>query len=100
MNGDGLHRRAERLAELRSLLRRLKLGRSLDTLPERLALARQNTSATPSSWSSSSPMRSSAGTAPRPGSERGPPHLDPAMVLDAWDDTAEVTFDRALWSAS
>jgi hypothetical protein len=28
--------------ELRSLLRRLKLGRSLDTLPERLALARQN----------------------------------------------------------
>ena len=29
--------------ELRSLLRRLKLGRSLDTLPERLALARQNT---------------------------------------------------------
>ena len=28
--------------ELRSLLRRLKLGRSLDTLPERLLLARQN----------------------------------------------------------
>jgi hypothetical protein len=29
--------------ELRSLLRRLKLGRTLDTLPERLSLARQNT---------------------------------------------------------
>ena len=25
-------------------------------------------------------------------------HLDPAMVLEAWDDTAEVTYDRAVWS--
>src|SRR3954471_2446180 len=24
--------------------------------------------------------------------------LDPAMVLEAWDDTTSVAFDRALWS--
>jgi DNA replication protein DnaC len=84
--------------ELRSLLRRLKLGRSLDTLPERLALARQN------SLSHSEFLelvladeverrdRTSAGVRARAA------HLDPAMVLDALDDTAAVTFDKALWS--
>lgn len=25
-------------------------------------------------------------------------HLDASMVLDAWDDTAAITYDRALWS--
>ncbi|MHB8593101.1 MAG: ATP-binding protein [Acidimicrobiales bacterium] len=25
-------------------------------------------------------------------------HLDPTMVLEAWDDTAAVTFDRSVWS--
>ena len=25
-------------------------------------------------------------------------HLDPAMVLEPWDGTAEVTYDRAVWS--
>ena len=25
-------------------------------------------------------------------------HLDPTMVLEAWDDTASVTFDRAVWA--
>jgi DNA replication protein DnaC len=25
-------------------------------------------------------------------------HLDPTMVLEAWDDNAEVTYDRAIWS--
>jgi hypothetical protein len=34
--------RVEVSAELRDLMRRLKLGRLLDTLPERLALARQS----------------------------------------------------------
>jgi len=85
-------------AELRSLLRRLKLGRSLDTLPERLALARQN------SLSHAEFLelvfadeverrdRSSAGRRARAA------HLDASMVLDAWDDTAAITYDRALWS--
>jgi DNA replication protein DnaC len=25
-------------------------------------------------------------------------HLDPTMVLDAWDDTASVTYDRSVWA--
>ena len=25
-------------------------------------------------------------------------HLDPSMMLEAWDDTAKVTFDRQLWA--
>ena len=61
-------------AELRSLLRRLKLGRSLDTLPERLTLARQNTlSHAEFLRASSSPTRSTAETEPRPGCGPGPP---------------------------
>ena len=36
-------------AELKALLRRVKLGRLLDTLPERLALARAESRRTPTS---------------------------------------------------
>lgn len=84
--------------ELKALLRRVKLGRCLDTLPERLALAatgglghaeflelvladevtrRENTSAD---------RRSKAAG------------LDPSMTLERWDDTAKITYDRAVWS--
>ena len=84
--------------ELRSLLRRLKLGRSLDTLPERLALARQNELGHAEflelvlADEVDRRDRTSAGLRARAA------HLDPAMVLEAWDDTAAVSFDRALWS--
>ncbi len=84
--------------ELRSLLRRLKLGRSLDTLPERLSLARQNTLGHAEflelvlADEVDRRDRTSAGLRARAA------HLDPSMVLDAWDDTAEVTFDKALWA--
>ena len=50
-------------AELRPLLKRLKLGPMLDTLPERIALARRDgldfscAPATPTSCRSSSPTR-------------------------------------------
>ncbi len=86
-------------AELRSLLRRLKLGRSLDTLPERLSLARQKTLGHAEKFLElvladevDRRDRTSAGLRARAA------HLDPSMVLDAWDDTAEVTFDKALWA--
>jgi hypothetical protein len=84
--------------ELRSLLRRLKLGRSLDTLPERLALARHNNLGHAEflelvlADEVDRRDRTSAGLRARAA------HLDPTMVLDAWDDTAAVSFDRALWS--
>jgi DNA replication protein DnaC len=85
-------------AELAALLRRVKLGRCLDTLPERLALAttgqmghveflelvladevsRRETSA-------ASLRARTAG-------------LDPAMTLDRWDDTANITYDHNVWN--
>lgn len=85
-------------AELKGVLSRLKLGQMTDTLPERLVTARQ----------SSMPHidflemvltdevtrrdRTSAGVRAKAA------HLDPTMVLEAWDDTAAVTFDRSVWS--
>ncbi|MGH9018836.1 MAG: ATP-binding protein, partial [Acidimicrobiales bacterium] len=69
-----------------------------DTLPERLVTARR----------SSMPHvdflemvladevarrdRTSAGVRARAA------HLDPAMVQEAWDDTANVTYDRSVWA--
>lgn len=85
-------------AELRSLLRRLKLGRMLDTLPERLTLARQNRLGHGEflelvlADEVDRRDRSSAGLRARAA------HLDATMVLEAWDDTAAITYDHALWS--
>jgi len=85
-------------AELKRILSRLKLGQMSDTLPERLATARV----------SSMPHvdflemiladevarrdRTSAGVRAKVA------HLDPAMTLEAWDDTAAVTYDRSVWA--
>ena len=44
-------------AELKALLRAVKLGRCTDTLPERLAWPRPATSPMPSFWSWCWPMR-------------------------------------------
>ena len=85
-------------AELKALLRRVKLGRCLDTLPERLTLARASTSATPSSCSSCSPTRSTAATAPRPSCAPAPPKLDPTMRLETFAADTGVRFDRELWN--
>ena len=79
-------------------MRRLRLGQLLDTLPERVALARQHNLGhlefLEQLFSDECQRRdsSSAGLRARAA------HLDPAMVLEAWDDTAEVAYDRAIWS--
>ena len=85
-------------AELKTLLRRLKLGKLLDTLPERLALARAEhlphhdflemllTDEITRRDRQSAQLR--AKTA----------HLDPGMHLDAWDTSTKVTYDRQLWT--
>ena len=78
-------------------LRRVKLGRSLDTLPERLALAKSRSWATPSSWSSCSSdevTRRDTHSADLRARTAG---LDPTMRLENWDDTAAVSFDRAIF---
>src|SRR5665811_411963 len=85
-------------AELRSILSTLRLGQMTDTLPERLATARE----------CSMPHvdflemvladevarrdRRSAGVRAKAA------HLDPSMIADGWDDTASVTYDRAIWA--
>ena len=84
--------------ELKVLMRRLKLGRLLDTLPERLTLARQHdlthTQFLEQLFSDEVQRRhaDSAGLRARAAK------LDPSMTLDAWDDTAKVTFDHAVWN--
>ena len=82
--------------DLKTVLRRLKLGRMLDTLPERLVLARQQQMPHQDfltlALSDEATRRDSLAVALRV--QRA--HLDPTLQLDAWDPTAKVTFDRAL----
>ena len=84
--------------ELKVLMRRLKLGRLLDTLPERLALARQHdlthTQFLEQLFSDEVQRRDSDSAGLRARAAR----LDPSMTLEAWDDTAAITYDRAIWS--
>ena len=82
--------------DLKTTLRRLKLSRMLDTLPERLVLARQQKMPHQDLLllvlSDEVSRRESLAVTLR--IERA--RLDPAMRLEAWDATAKVTLDRAL----
>ena len=84
--------------ELKALLRQVKLGRTLDTLPERLALARTGgmghaeflelvlaDEVTRRETSSATVRARAAG-------------LDATMCLENWDEDAKVTYDRATWN--
>ena len=85
-------------AELRSLMRSLKLGKLIDTLPERLALARTHELTHAEFLEqllSDEVQRRDASSA---GLRARNAKLDPTMQLDAWDDDAKVTFDKAVWS--
>jgi DNA replication protein DnaC len=83
--------------ELKSVLRGVKLGRCLDTLPERLALAKQrgmghaeflelvlSDEVTRRETSSAALRARTAG-------------LDPGMCLEHWDEETRVSFDRQVW---
>jgi len=82
--------------DLRVVLRRLKLSRLLDTLPERLVLARQQQMPHQDFLllvlSDEAQRRDSQAASVR--ADRA--HLDRGMQLELWDDTAKVTFDRTL----
>jgi DNA replication protein DnaC len=82
--------------ELRAALKRLKLGRMLDTLAERLALARQQKMPHQDFLllvlQDEASRRESLASTVR--SQRA--HLDPEMQLERWDDTSRVTFDKQL----
>lgn len=82
--------------DLRALLRRLRLGPILDTLPERLTLARQQKMTHQDFlvllMGDEVSRRDSRATLVR--AQRA--HLDPAMQLEGWDPTARVTYDHEL----
>lgn len=84
--------------DLRAILKRLKLSPMAATLPERAALARQRRMAhldfLELVLADEVTRRDALSATLRAAKAR----LDPAMVLDAWDDTAKVAFDRDLWA--
>ena len=85
-------------ADLKALMRRLKLGQLLDTLPERLALARTNRlphhDFLELLFADEVTRRDRESAARRAKAA----HLDPAMQLQAWDDSTAVAFDQQLWA--
>lgn len=84
--------------ELKAILRRLKLSPMLDTLPERVSLARQAKMPHQDFLELvlADEVTRRDGKSALVRAQRA--NLDPMMVLDAWDDSAGVTFDRDLWS--
>ena len=84
--------------ELRALLRRVKLGRCLDTLPERLALAATGGLGHAEFLElvlADEVTRRETSSAERRSKAAG---LDPEMTLDRWDDSAKVSYDRTVWN--
>jgi DNA replication protein DnaC len=83
--------------DLKSALRRLKLSPILDTLPERLTLARQQQMTHQDFLllvlADEGARRDGLATSLRVQRAR----LDPAMQLEMWDSTARVTYDQTLW---
>jgi len=84
--------------DLIAVLRRLKLGRILDTLPDRLTLARQQKLPHQELLllvlGDEVSRRDSAAAQARARKAQ----LDPTMVLEHWDPTAKVTYDQALFN--
>lgn len=82
--------------DLKVALRRLRLGPLLDTLPERLALARQQKMPHQDFLLliCGDEVNRRDGRAAVVRAQKA--HLDPAMQLEAWDPTARVTFDKEL----
>ena len=82
--------------DLKTTLKRLRLGRTLDTLPERLTLARQQKMPHADFLllvlADEVSRRDSQATLTRAQRAR----LDPASQFEAWDPSAKVTYDHAL----
>lgn len=82
--------------ELQQALRKLKLSPMLDTLPERLRQFRERKLPIEDQllilFTDEVQRRSQKATRLRAGAAG----LDPTMVMDAWDSTAAVTYDREL----
>jgi len=84
--------------ELAAALRRLKLGRMLDTLPERLVLAKQRKLSHRDFLLvaiQDEIARRDQNAVTRRATRA---HLEPDMQLERWDDTADVSFDQDVLS--
>ncbi len=85
-------------ADLTKILRALKLSGLKDTLPERLALARQQQMGHATFLElllSDEVSRRESRSATLRAAKAG---LDPAMRLETWHDEPELSYDRMLWS--
>lgn len=82
--------------DLKVVLRRLKLSRLLDTLPERFVLARQQQMPHQDFLVLVLSDEASRRDSQAAGVRADRAHLDLAMQLELWDATAKVTFDRTL----
>lgn len=83
--------------DLKSVLRQVKLGRCLDTLPERLALAKARNLSHAEFLElvlSDEVTRRETTSAALRARAAG---LDPDMSLDNWDDTTKIAFDHQTW---
>jgi DNA replication protein DnaC len=84
-------------AELKAVLRQVKLGRCVDTLPERLALAKARQMGHAEFLElvlSDEVTRRETTSAALRARTAG---LDPAMALENWDETTKVVYDRQVW---
>ena len=84
--------------DLRTALRALKLGQMLDTLPERLTLARQQKMAHADFLELVLADEVTRREAKSAGLRARAAGLDPRMRLDGWDESAAVRYDRQLWN--
>jgi len=84
--------------DLKQVMRQLKLGRMLETLPERLTLARQQHLSHVAFLElvlADEATRRDTTSAARRARAAG---LDPAMRLDTWDESSAVRYDHTLWN--
>ncbi|MGI8305883.1 ATP-binding protein [Saccharopolyspora hattusasensis] len=84
--------------ELKQVLRALKLGKMLHTLPERLTLAKQqhlSHAAFLELVLADEATRRDTQSAQLRARKAG---LDPGMRIETWDESAAVRYDRTLWN--
>jgi DNA replication protein DnaC len=84
--------------DLRTTLRALKLGQMLDTLPDRLTLARQQKMTHADFLELVLADEVTRREAKSAGLRARAAGLDPGMRLDTWDPAAAVRYDHQLWN--
>jgi DNA replication protein DnaC len=84
--------------DLRATLRALKLGQMLDTLPDRLVLARQQKMTHADFLQLVLADEVTRRDAKSAGLRARTAGLDAGMRLDTWDESAAIRYDRQLWN--